>query len=41
MVGDGSVKPLISVEASWWEAGKIGQQLLDRGFPGKAVLTVD
>jgi NADPH:quinone reductase-like Zn-dependent oxidoreductase len=41
MVGDGSVKPLISVEASWREAGAIARQLIDRGFPGKAVLTVD
>jgi NADPH:quinone reductase-like Zn-dependent oxidoreductase len=41
MVADGTLKPLIAVEAPWTEIGKVAQQLLDRSYPGKAVLTID
>ncbi|HLF78471.1 MAG TPA: zinc-binding dehydrogenase [Dehalococcoidia bacterium] len=41
MVGEGTLKPLIAVEAPWTEIGNVAQQLLDRSYPGKAVLTVD
>lgn len=40
LVADGSLKTSISVEASWTEIGTIAQQLIDRRFPGKAVLHV-
>ncbi len=38
LIADGRLKPLISVEESWTEIGPVAQRLLDRGFPGKAVL---
>jgi NADPH:quinone reductase len=41
MIDAGSLKPLIAVEASWTEIGKVAQMLLDREYPGKAVLNVD
>jgi NADPH:quinone reductase-like Zn-dependent oxidoreductase len=41
MVGAGTLKPLIAVEAPWTEIGNVAQQLLDRSYPGKAVLTID
>jgi len=40
MIGAGTLKPLIAVEAPWTEIGPVAQQLLDRAYPGKAVLTV-
>lgn len=40
LVADGSLKPLIAVEAPWSEVGAVAQQLLDREYPGKAVLLV-
>jgi len=40
MVDSGALKPLISIEAPWTDIGKVAQQLLDREYPGKAVLTV-
>jgi NADPH:quinone reductase-like Zn-dependent oxidoreductase len=40
MIAEGELKPLIAVEAPWTEIGPVAQQLLDRGYPGKAVLTV-
>lgn len=39
-VAAGTLKPTISVEADWSEVGTIAQQLLDRGYVGKAVLHV-
>ncbi|MBD2248097.1 zinc-binding dehydrogenase [Nostoc sp. FACHB-888] len=36
----GQLRPHIDVEASWTEIGDLAQQLLDRRFPGKAVLHV-
>ena len=41
LVDQGVLKPEISLTASWKEAGSVARQLLDRSFPGKAVLTVD
>ena len=34
------LRPHIAVEASWTDIGKIAQQLIDRNFPGKAVLHI-
>jgi NADPH:quinone reductase-like Zn-dependent oxidoreductase len=41
MIAKGILKPLIAVEAPWEEIGNVAQQLLDRSYPGKAVLTID
>lgn len=41
MVAAGTLKPLISVEAPWTEIGNAAQQLMDRSYPGKAVLRVE
>jgi NADPH:quinone reductase-like Zn-dependent oxidoreductase len=41
MVAQGTLKPLIAVQAPWTEIGAVAQQLLDRSYPGKAVLTLD
>jgi NADPH:quinone reductase-like Zn-dependent oxidoreductase len=41
LVDAGVLKPAISLTASWSEAGSVARQLLDRAFPGKAVLRVD
>lgn len=38
LVADGHVRPHIAIEAPWTEIGTVAQQLLDRGFTGKAVL---
>jgi len=40
LVADGRLKPLISLQEDWSQIGPVAQQLLDRNFPGKAVLTV-
>jgi NADPH:quinone reductase-like Zn-dependent oxidoreductase len=40
MVEDGSLRPHIDFEAPWTEIGQAAQQLLDRAYPGKAVLFV-
>ena len=40
LVDDGVVKPQISVTAPWSEVGSVARQLLDRAYPGKAVLQV-
>jgi NADPH2:quinone reductase len=40
MVAAGKLKPHIAIEAPWTEIGNVAQQLLDRSYPGKAVLTV-
>jgi hypothetical protein len=36
----GKLKPTISVEAPWTQIAEVAQQLLDRSFPGKAILHV-
>jgi hypothetical protein len=40
MVAAGTLKPHIAVQAPWSEIGSVAEQLLDRAYPGKAVLTV-
>jgi NADPH:quinone reductase-like Zn-dependent oxidoreductase len=41
MLASGVLKPLIAIEAPWSEIGEVAQQLLDRSYPGKAVLMID
>jgi NADPH:quinone reductase-like Zn-dependent oxidoreductase len=41
MIDAGTLRPLIAVEAPWSEIGNVAQQLLDRAYPGKAVLHVE
>jgi NADPH:quinone reductase-like Zn-dependent oxidoreductase len=41
LVAAGRLRPHITVEASWSEIGAVAQRLLERDFPGKAVLRVD
>ena len=40
LVAAGKLKPTISVEAPWTQIAEVAQQLLNRSFPGKAVLHV-
>jgi NADPH:quinone reductase-like Zn-dependent oxidoreductase len=40
LVGNGKLTPHLGVEADWREIGTVAQALLDRHFPGKAVLSV-
>ena len=40
LVATGQLHPRISVEAPWTEIASVAQQLLDRRYPGKAVLHV-
>jgi NADPH:quinone reductase-like Zn-dependent oxidoreductase len=40
LVGDGKLTPHLSVEADWREIGEVAQALIDRRFPGKAVLHI-
>lgn len=40
LVAEGRLTPLVSVVAPWEETGDVAQRLLDRGYTGKAVLTV-
>lgn len=39
-VSTGQIQPTISVEAPWQQIASVAQQLLERSFPGKAVLHV-
>lgn len=39
-VSTGQIRPTISVEAPWQQIASVAQQLLERSFPGKAVLHV-
>jgi NADPH2:quinone reductase len=41
LVSAGQLTPHISVERPWKEIGQVAQDLMDRRFPGKAVLAVD
>jgi NADPH:quinone reductase-like Zn-dependent oxidoreductase len=41
LLAAGQLKPHIDVEISWNKVAEIAQQLMDRKFLGKAVLTVD
>jgi NADPH:quinone reductase-like Zn-dependent oxidoreductase len=38
LVAEGRLRPHVAIEAPWTEVGAVAQQLLDRRFPGKAVL---
>lgn len=40
LVADGKLHPRIAVEAPWTEIAQVAQQLMDRAYPGKAVLHV-
>jgi NADPH:quinone reductase-like Zn-dependent oxidoreductase len=40
LVSTGKLIPLIGIEADWHEIGRIAQALIDRQFPGKAVLHI-
>ena len=40
LVGNGKLIPYLGVEADWCEIGEVAQALLDRRFPGKAVLRI-
>jgi NADPH:quinone reductase-like Zn-dependent oxidoreductase len=40
MVSAGTLKPHIAIEAPWTDIGKVALQLIERSYPGKAVLTV-
>ncbi len=40
MVSAGTLKPHIAIEAPWTEVGNVALQLIERSYPGKAVLTV-
>tara|TARA_Y100000588_G_scaffold280020_1_gene296957 strand:+ start:1597 stop:2547 length:951 start_codon:yes stop_codon:yes gene_type:complete len=40
LIANGKLIPKISIEASWTQIGVVAGQLLDRSFPGKAVLHV-
>lgn len=41
LVADGKLKPHIAKETSWREIAVVPQELLDRRYPGKAVLYLD
>jgi NADPH2:quinone reductase len=40
LVAAGRLRPHIAVEANWTEIGAVAQRLLDRDYPGKAVLHI-
>jgi NADPH2:quinone reductase len=40
LVGEGKLMPHLGVEENWHEIGRVAQALIDRQFPGKAVLRV-
>ena len=40
-VSEGALKPYVALEAPWTDIGPVAQQLLDRSYPGKAVLLID
>jgi NADPH:quinone reductase len=41
LLADRRLVPHIAIQADWTEVGDVGQRLLDRSYPGKAVLTVE
>ena len=41
LVAAGQLAPRVSVERPWTDIAQVAQDLLDRRFPGKAVLTLD
>lgn len=40
LIAEGKLHPRIEIEAPWTEIGSVAQQLIDRQYPGKAVLLV-
>jgi NADPH:quinone reductase-like Zn-dependent oxidoreductase len=40
LLADGRLKPHIAIQEPWTKIGVVAQQLLDREYPGKAVLTL-
>jgi NADPH2:quinone reductase len=40
-VAAGQLAPHVSVERPWTEIARVAQDLMDRRFPGKAVLTLE
>jgi NADPH:quinone reductase len=40
LVERGQLKPLISLEEPWTKVAEVAQKLIDRGYPGKAVLHI-
>jgi NADPH2:quinone reductase len=40
LVGNGQLNPHLGIEADWREIDKVAQALIDRQFPGKAVLHI-
>ena len=38
LIAEQKLRPHIAVEAAWNEIGAIARRLVDRAFPGKAVL---
>ena len=40
LIAEQKLRPHIAVEAGWNEIGVIARRLVDRAFPGKAVLRV-
>lgn len=40
LIAEGKLHPRIEIEAPWTEIGPVAQQLIDRAYPGKAVLLV-
>jgi NADPH:quinone reductase-like Zn-dependent oxidoreductase len=41
LVAEGKLRPLIALEVPWQQVAEAAQQLLERRFPGKAVLHVE
>lgn len=41
LVSEGNLRPHVGVEEPWTKIGEVAQELLDRGFAGKAVLRVE
>ncbi len=40
-MADGRLERRISIEEPWAELGAVAQRLLDRAYPGKAVLRLE
>jgi NADPH:quinone reductase-like Zn-dependent oxidoreductase len=41
LVAEGALRPHIAVEAPWTDIAEVAQELIERRFPGKAVLHLD
>ncbi|HUO12555.1 MAG TPA: zinc-binding dehydrogenase, partial [Caulobacteraceae bacterium] len=40
LVAEGALDPMVEVTAPWEDVARVGQDLLDRRFVGKAVMTI-